>query len=145
MGRVVGRPGGRPSPAGSRLVGRDRRYYGQAVERDAAVEHCLGLPGAYLDNPWGPEDSVAKVGGKIFAFLGSDGPLRIALKNTPERVDEWRARYPDHIGPGPYLAKATWNYVQTSGSGAPDDDEIRELIEDSYELIVATLPKSKRP
>jgi predicted DNA-binding protein (MmcQ/YjbR family) len=115
------------------------------VERAVAAEHCLSLPGAYLDNPWGPEDSVAKVGGKIFAFLGSDGPLRIALKNTPERVDEWRARYPDHIGPGPYLAKATWNYVQTSGSGAPDDDEVRELIEDSYELIVATLPKSKRP
>jgi predicted DNA-binding protein (MmcQ/YjbR family) len=115
------------------------------MQRDAAVTYCLSLPGAYLDNPWGPEDTVAKVGGKIFAFLGGDGPLRIAVKNLPEMVDEWRTRYPEHVGPGPYLAKTTWNYIRASGHGAPDDDEVRELIDDSYTLVVASLPKSKRP
>jgi predicted DNA-binding protein (MmcQ/YjbR family) len=116
------------------------------MDRDAAIEHCLGRPGAYLDNPWGPEDSVVKVGGKIFAFLGGpDGPLSIAVKNTPELIDEWRARYPQHCGPGPYLNKTLWNRVDAASPGAPDDDEVRELIDDSYALIVAALPKSKRP
>jgi predicted DNA-binding protein (MmcQ/YjbR family) len=71
-----------------------------------------------------------------------DGPLTITVKNTPELIDEWRARYPAHCGPGPYLSKTQWNYV---GAEAPDDDEIREVIDDSYTLNVAALPKSKRP
>ena len=89
---------------------------------------------------------MAKVGGKIFAFLGSDdGPLTVTVKNTPELIDEWRARYPKHCGPGPYLSKTLWNYVRAHGAGGPDDDDVRELIDDSYTLIVASLPKSKRP
>ena len=116
------------------------------MRRDAAIRYCLTLPGAYLDNPWGEEDTVVKVGGKIFAFLGgADGPLAIAVKNTPELIDEWRARYPQHIGPGPYLKKTLWNRVLTTGMGSPKDDEVRELIEDSYALIVAALPKAKHP
>jgi predicted DNA-binding protein (MmcQ/YjbR family) len=117
-----------------------------AVQREAAIRHGLSLPGAYLDHPWGEEDSVIKVGGKIFAFLGgTDGPLSIAVKNTPELIDEWRARYPEHIGPGPYLKKTLWNRVQTTGRGSPSDGEVRELIEDSYALVVASLPRAKRP
>jgi len=34
------------------------------MERDTAIEHCLSLPGAYLDSPWSPEHLVAKVGGR---------------------------------------------------------------------------------
>lgn len=116
------------------------------VERSAAIAYCLSLPGAYLDHPWGPEQAVAKVGGKIFAFLGApDGPLTIMVKNRPEAILEWRARYPEHAGPGPYLSKTRWNRVTTGGAGAPDDDEMRELIDDSYALIVAALPKQYRP
>lgn len=116
------------------------------MDRDAAIAYCLSLPGAYLDNPWGPEDSVVKVGGKVFVFLGSpDEPLSIMVKNNPETVEEWRARYPDHAGPGPYLSKTTWNRVVTHGRGAPDDGDVRELVDDSYALVVAALPRSKRP
>ena len=116
------------------------------MNREKAIAHCLSLPGAYLEHPWGEEDTVVKVGGKIFAFLGgADGPLSIAVKNTPEMIDEWRARYPEHIGPGPYLKKTLWNRVVTTGRGSPSDEEVRELIDDSYALIVESLPKSKRP
>src|SRR4051812_45429697 len=116
------------------------------MDRDAAIEHCLAQPGAYLDHPWGPEETVVKVGGKIFAFLGSpDGPLTVTAKNAPELIDEWRARHPEHCGPGPYLNKRLWNHVRTTGPGAPDDDEVREVIDDSYALVVASLPRSKRP
>jgi predicted DNA-binding protein (MmcQ/YjbR family) len=114
--------------------------------RDELVEHCLAKPGAYLDNPWGEEDSVVKVGGKIFCFLGAaDGPPGICVKNTRELIQEWRDRYPEHATVPRYLAKHLWNQVSLDGAGAPDLDEARELIDDSYALIVASLPKSKRP
>lgn len=116
------------------------------MRRSAAVDYCLGLPGAYLDNPWGPEDNVVKVGGKIFAFLGAPtGPSSLTLKNTEEAVDQWRSRYPDHAGPAAYLSKTLWNQIRITGAGAPPAEEIRELIDDSYALVVAKLPKSKRP
>jgi predicted DNA-binding protein (MmcQ/YjbR family) len=118
----------------------------EGVKRDDAVSYCVHLPGAYLDNPWGEEETVVKVGGKIFAFLGgSAGPLTITLKNTEDVVDQWRTRFPDHVGPAPYLSKTLWNAVRATGAGAPSAEEIRELIDDSYALVVAKLPKSKRP
>jgi predicted DNA-binding protein (MmcQ/YjbR family) len=116
------------------------------MDRAAVVAYCLSRPGAYLDNPWGEEDSVVRVGGKIFCFLGaSEGPVRISAKNSRDGIEEWRARYPSHIGVAPYLNKQLWSRIDLDIAGAPDAEEIRELIDISYELIVAGLPKSKRP
>lgn len=116
------------------------------MTRDELVEYCLGKPGAYLDSPWGDTDNVVKVGGKIFCFLGSpNGPVGICVKNTREMISEWRARYPAHATIPRYLDKALWNQVSLDGGGAPDLDDAHELIDDSYNLVVGTLPKSKRP
>ncbi len=96
------------------------------------------------DSPWGEGDTVAKVGDKIFCFYA--GPrVRISVKNTREAVAEWRERFPDHIGTAAYLNKQLWSQVVLDGAGAPDADDLRELIDDSYALVVASLPKSKRP
>jgi predicted DNA-binding protein (MmcQ/YjbR family) len=114
------------------------------VRRDELVQLCLSLPGAYLDRPW-EDDEVAKVGGKIFCFLGNPGgELSITVKNAPEIVADWRDRLPEHVRVPRYLAKHLWNTVRLA-EGGPDDDEVRELVEDSYDLVVASLPKSKRP
>ena len=115
------------------------------MKRTAAVEHCLALAGAYLDNPWGEDHSVVKVGGKIFAFLGGEKEFSITLKNTEDVVDQWRHEYPDHAGKAPYLSKMLWNQIRTTGTGAPADEEIRDLIDQSYDLVVAKLPRSRRP
>ena len=116
------------------------------MKRAAVVDYCLSLPGAYLDNPWGEQDSVVKVGGKIFAFLGaSKGPFSITLKNTEDVIDQWRSQYPDHAGRAAYLSKTLWNRIRTTGAGAPPEDEIRDLIDQSYALVVAKLPKAQRP
>jgi predicted DNA-binding protein (MmcQ/YjbR family) len=114
------------------------------VDRTAIIQYCLSKPGAWLDSPWGEGDNVAKVGDKIFCFYGGD-PLSITVKNTREAVAEWRTRFPEHVGPAAYLNKQLWNEVVLHGAGAPDDDDARELIDDSYALVVAALPKSKRP
>lgn len=52
------------------------------MTRDELVAHCLTKPGAHLDQPWGAGDTVVKVGGKIFCFLGGDADLGFAAKNT---------------------------------------------------------------
>lgn len=116
------------------------------MRRDDLVKYCLGKPGAYLDSPWGETDNVVKVGGKIFCFLGDPaGKPAITVKNSREAVEEWRQRFPDHIGVPRYLNKQLWNAVALHGRGCPTLADARELIDDSYDLVVASLPRSQRP
>ncbi|HET9974513.1 MAG TPA: MmcQ/YjbR family DNA-binding protein [Streptosporangiaceae bacterium] len=46
------------------------------------LAYCLAKPGAWQDEPW-EGDVVAKVGGKIFAFLGSGEIPSVGLKCGP--------------------------------------------------------------
>jgi predicted DNA-binding protein (MmcQ/YjbR family) len=105
------------------------------------LEHCLAKPGAWQDEPW-EGDVVAKVGDKIFAFLGGDG-VGIKCGSNREEADELVDTYPDDVGKMAYIGRSGWNTVRLGG--AVPDDEILELIDTSYETIVAKLPKSKRP
>ena len=109
------------------------------------ADYCLAKPGAWLDNPWGEGDTVAKVADKIFCFLGDPAAATISVKNTRELVTEWRTRYPLHITVPRYLNKQLWNRVWLAVPDGPDDEEVHELIDDSYRLVVAALPRSKRP
>lgn len=104
---------------------------------------CLSFAGASEEFPFGEETSVFKVAGKIFAItnLASD-PLDVSLKCEPDLALQLRQSYPA-IRPGYHLNKRHWNTVEIDGS--IDDQTVRDLIEDSYDLVVAGLPKSKRP
>lgn len=104
--------------------------------------HCLALPGAEETTPFGPDVIVYKVGGKMFALaIPDEMPHRVNLKCDPERALELRDRYED-IMPGYHMNKKHWNTVQLGGRlpGAL----VRELIEHSYDLVVASLPKKVR-
>ena len=105
------------------------------------VAYCLAKPGAVPDTPW-EEDLVAKVGGKIFAFLGGSG---VGLKCGRDADDaaELRLRFPDTATVMPYIGRYGWNSVALDG--AIEDDELRELIDASYDAVVARLPKRLRP
>lgn len=99
--------------------------------------------GAAEETPFGPEALVYKVGGKMFAILAPDEtPQRLSLKGPPERNRELRALYPA-ITPGYYLNKTHWNTITIDGT--VEEPLIRELIDESYALIVAALPKKLRP
>lgn len=108
------------------------------------LEHCLALPGAWRDQPWG-DTVVVKVGQKIFAFLGdAERGGSIGLKcGDRETADLWLERYPGSATPMPYLARYGWNSFALDGT--IDDDELAERIDDSYALVVARLPRSQRP
>jgi predicted DNA-binding protein (MmcQ/YjbR family) len=104
---------------------------------------CLEFPGTYEDFPFGPETSVFKVEKKLFAIsaLGAS-PLKVSLKCEPELAEELRASYPDAVAPGYHLNKRHWNTVVCHG-GLPDE-MVRDMVEDSYDLIVAAMPRVVR-
>jgi predicted DNA-binding protein (MmcQ/YjbR family) len=114
------------------------------VTRDELVAHAVGKPGAWVDEPW-DGDQVVKVGQKIFAFCGSPktSTPAVSLRCDPDEVEAWRGRYPASIGPAPYLGSRPWNRVVLDGS-VPDDD-LLTLLDDSYDSVVARLPKRARP
>jgi predicted DNA-binding protein (MmcQ/YjbR family) len=106
------------------------------------LEYCLGKPGAWQDEPW-DGDVVAKVGDKIFAFLGGGSGVGLKCGANREEADELVETYPDDVSKMAYIGRSGWNTVRLGG--AVPDDEILELVDTSYETIVAKLPKSKRP
>ena len=93
------------------------------------------------DIKWG-SDLVFSVGGKMFTVVNTERPHTLAFKCTPETFAELTER--DGIIPAPYLARAMWVQERSVGD-VLDRRELTELIETSYALVVATLPKSKRP
>jgi predicted DNA-binding protein (MmcQ/YjbR family) len=111
------------------------------MSRRRWLDYCLGKPGARQDEPW-EGDVVAKVGDKIFAFLGNENAIGLKCGDR-ETADLLLDRYQGAASKMAYIGKHGWNTFQLNGTIAPD--EIKELIDTSYDLIVAKLPKSKRP
>jgi predicted DNA-binding protein (MmcQ/YjbR family) len=111
---------------------------------EEVLAYCLAKPGAWQDEPW-EGDVVAKVGPKIFAFLGSNSARGIGLKcgASREAADEWLLRYPGDASVMPYIGRSGWNSLRIGG--AIPGDEIMEAIDASYEAIVGKLPKKDRP
>ena len=100
---------------------------------------CLAQPGASEDFPFGPQTSVFKVAGKMFALSAlRSRPLKVSLKCEPELAQALRQTYPA-VQPGYHLNKRHWNTVELDGSLG--DEMLRGMIEDSYDLVVAGLPK----
>ncbi len=106
------------------------------------IEHFLSKPGAEETTPFGPDVLVYKVGGKVFALTQPDEfPSKINLKCDPERAVILREEH-DAIIPGYHMNKRHWNTL-TLGKSLPSK-LVRELIDHSYDLVVASLPKAER-
>ena len=103
---------------------------------------CLARPGAEETFPFGPETSVFKVAGKMFALSALRAtPLSVSLKCEPPLAADLRGAHPA-IRPGYHLNKRHWNTVTLDGS--LPDAMVLDLIEDSYDLVVAGLPRARR-
>lgn len=103
---------------------------------------CLSFAGAREEFPFDEANSVFKVAGKIFALSRLNGvPLRISLKCDPGLAIQLRTSYASITG-GYYLNKRRWNTVVLDGS--VPDQLLRDMIEDSYDLVVAGLPLAQR-
>ena len=102
----------------------------------------LEQTGAIEEFPFGPETSVFKVARKIFAISALDRtPLDVSIKCEPELAVALRHSYPA-IRPGYHLDKRHWNTIVLDGS--LPDALVRDLIEDSYDLVVSAQPRRVR-
>ncbi|PPK88712.1 putative DNA-binding protein (MmcQ/YjbR family) [Neolewinella xylanilytica] len=106
-------------------------------------EYCLKKPAVTETLPFGPTTLVLKVAGKMFALTGLDeADFRINLKCNPQRAIELRERHPE-IMQGWHMSKAHWNTVHVEGGTLPES-LVRELIDHSYDLVVAGMTKKLR-
>ncbi len=105
-------------------------------------ELCLSFPAAEETFPFGSETSVFKVEGKMFALSRLDAaPLSVSLKCEPGLAQELRQMHPE-VRPGYHLNKRHWNTVDLDGD--LPSELVRDLVEDSYDLVVSALPRSRR-
>lgn len=109
---------------------------------EAFRKYCLAKTGAEETTPFGEDNLVFKVGGKMFALLALDEiPAAANLKCDPDRALELRDRY-EQITPGYHMNKKHWNTVLID-AGIPET-ELLEMIDHSYDLVRASLPKAAR-
>jgi predicted DNA-binding protein (MmcQ/YjbR family) len=111
------------------------------VNIDGFRTYCLSKPGVTEETPFGPETLVMKVMGKMFALTGVDTFAHIALKVEPETGAELREQYTSVI-PAYHMNKKHWINVLMDGAIA--DKLVKKWIDDSYNLVVAGLPKREK-
>ncbi len=102
---------------------------------------ALALPGAWEDRPFG-DRPVVKIGPKIFAFVTEQSPHSVTLKVDPDRGEALRGAYPGVVTSPPYLSKRHWIAVRLDGT--VDPDEVEDLLDASYELVLRSLTRSQR-
>lgn len=100
-------------------------------------EYCISKASVTESFPFDDTALVFKVCDKMFALLALDD-ARLNLKCDPDRAVELREQFPD-VTAGYHMNKKLWNTINLEGD-APDK-LIREWIDDSYNLVVAKLPK----
>ena len=103
---------------------------------------CRAMPGATEDLKWGA-DLAFSVGGKMFCVVNTEPPHQMSFKCTPDDFAELTER--EGLIPAPYLARALWVQQSDLAGEALDPRELQQLLRKSYDLVVAKLPKSKRP
>ena len=105
-------------------------------------EYCLSKLNVEETLPFGPDVIVFKISGKIFLLLPlNTEQLQFNVKCNPELANELRERY-DCVQPGFHMNKQHWNTVKVDGTVSTK--LLKEWIDLSYNLIVASLPKKKK-
>jgi predicted DNA-binding protein (MmcQ/YjbR family) len=111
------------------------------VTLDTVRAICGALPEVTEDVKWG-HDLCFCVREKMFTVVNLEPPHQIAFKCTPESFAELVER--PGIVPAPYMARNMWVMEEELGESL-DRRELAALVKTSYDLVVAKLPKSKRP
>ncbi|MGW7279938.1 MmcQ/YjbR family DNA-binding protein [Streptomyces sp. NPDC054844] len=109
----------------------------------AAADRAQELPQAELEHPFGDDWEVFKVRGKVFMLM-TEVPGRpvVILKSDPGEALALR-EHNSHISAGYHMNKKHWITLE-DGEGI-DKKLVRELVTESYRLVVAHLPKAEQP
>jgi predicted DNA-binding protein (MmcQ/YjbR family) len=115
---------------------------GGTLDPEGMLAYCGSRPGAVEDYPFGDDVAVFKVGGRVFALCSLTGrPGSVRLKCDPTLAEALRERNRS-VRPGYHLNKRLWNTIELDGS--VPDDELTELVDHSWELVVDRLPRRDR-
>ncbi len=108
------------------------------MDQESVRKFCLALPNVTEDVQW-KSDLLFRIGNKMFAVLSLDPSYGycMSFKCTPEKFAELTER--DGIVPAPYVARYHW--VALERFNALKDAELKALLKNSYELVLAKLPK----
>ncbi len=108
-----------------------------------AHERALELPGSHLDHPFGPDWDVFKVRGRVFMLQTrrADTPI-VTLKADPTASELLRETY-SQIRPGYHMNKRHW--ITLNPGDEIDEQLVRDLVTESYLLVVDKLPRAQRP
>lgn len=102
-------------------------------------EYCLAKKGVTEEFPFDETTLVFKVMGKIFALTNINAEdFCINLKCEPEKAILLREQY-EAVKAGYHMNKKHWNTILVQKSIS--NNLLKEWIDDSYELVVAGLPK----
>lgn len=115
---------------------------GQQLQRLAA-RYATALPEATVEHRSNPNWDTYKVSGRVFLLM-TDVPGRpiVTVKADPADALALRDQHPEITG-GYHMNKKHW--ITVAGGPGVDEGLVRELVSDSYDLIVAELPQSQRP
>lgn len=108
------------------------------------LEYCLAKNGAYEEHPFGPEPTIVKVRGKIFAQLFAElhGKPSVTLNCTKEQGELYRMLYPGVIVRGYHCPPVMRPYFNTLPlDGSVPDEVVLQLADESYKAVVGKLPK----
>lgn len=106
------------------------------------IERGLTYQGTSLRFPFAFDIPVLYVADKMFALFGRhDGHESVNLKTSPDEAWIQRETYKGSVLPGYHMNKQHWNTVLLNGS--VPDDVIEVMLQESYQRVVAKLPKSR--
>ncbi|MEM6455828.1 MAG: MmcQ/YjbR family DNA-binding protein [Acidobacteriota bacterium] len=111
----------------------------QAIASDELEAFLLAKPGTTREMPFSPDSLVFKVAGKMYALLAWQAdPMRISFKAEPAENEALRQRFPAIQG-AYHMNKRHWSMVDLDGR--VPRDLVFDLLDGSYRLVVAKLPK----
>ncbi|TDZ98518.1 MmcQ/YjbR family DNA-binding protein [Mycobacteroides salmoniphilum] len=115
---------------------------GRTLQKTAG-SYAEKLPGSNLVHPFGAEWEVFKVRDKVFMLMTQvAGEPMVILKSHPEEAAALRHEHAA-ITPGYHMNKKHW--ITVTGGSTIDRHLVKELVTDSYRLVVDGLPKFQQP
>ncbi len=105
------------------------------MSRDTVNTICKALPGAEWSDPWGGGHDAWKVGGKMFATIGTMGD-GVSVK-TPSIEDAQLLIEMARAVKAPYFHRS---WVRVDWDAVPED-ELRARLETSYAIVFSGLTK----
>lgn len=110
---------------------------------DVAAARAAELPSTTVGTPFGPDWDVWKVRGKVFMLQTEvTGVEMVTLKAAPSDSIALREMHPD-VSPGYHMNKRHW--ISLTPGPSLDEELVRELVTESYLLVVEKLPRAQRP